>query len=183
MKQIVFSLQKQVFLIFFLFLFGSYNSFAQQYNSTPENQQSPFWQNVRFGGSLGLSFGNGMFLGSLAPSAIYDFNSMFSAGAGLTAAYASQNNFKATSFGGSLIGMMRPIRELQLSAEFEQLNINRRYELEGGNLREQYWVPALFLGLGYNTGNVVAGLRYDVLHDPERSFYANPLMPFVTVYF
>lgn len=148
----------------------------------PGAQEQNFWNDVRFGGSIGLSFGNGFFTGLLAPSAIYDFNNTFSAGAGLSAAYASQRNFNTNSFGGSLIGMLRPIRGLQLSTEFEQLNVTRRYELEGGNRKDSYWVPALFLGVGYNMGPVVTGIRYDVLHS-DRSFYRNALMPFVSVYF
>ncbi len=153
----------------------------------PENSEvktpNPFWQHVRFGGSLGLGFGNGYFNGSIAPSAIYDFNSITSAGVSLSAAYAKQNNFKATSLGGSIIGMLRPIRAIQLSAEYEQLNITRRYEVDGANRKENYWVPALFLGIGYNTGPVVTGVRYDVLHDSQKSFYSSAFMPFVSIYF
>lgn len=169
-------------VLFFLLLLMSHICEAQnlEAESTAPN---PFWNNVRFGGSLGLSFGNGNFNGSLAPSAVYDFNPTLSAGLGVNAAYATQSNFKATSLGGSVIGMLRPIRAIQLSAEYEQLNINRRYELDGGNFKDQYWVPALFLGIGYNTGPVITGVRYDVLHDSNKSFYSNAFMPFVSVYF
>lgn len=170
------------YLIYFLFLVTSFNIQAQD-TIMSSDTPNPFWNKVRFGGSLGLSFGNGNFTGALAPAAIYDFNKTLSAGVGLSAAYASQSNFKTTSLGGSLIGMLRPFRGIQLSTEFEQLHINRRYELEGGNLTDQYWVPALFFGIGYTTGPVVAGIRYDVLHDSEKSFYGNALMPFVSVYF
>src|SRR5690606_38464814 len=104
-------------------------------------------------------------------------------GVSLSGAYAKQNNFKATGFGGSIIGMLRFIKEIELSTEYEQLNINSRYELQGGNFREQYWVPALYLGIGYNTGPVVTGVRYDVLHDSNKSFYSNAFMPFVSIYF
>jgi len=158
------------------------STFAQQSNLTTENQPNPFWQQVRFGGSIGLGFGNGYFNGSIAPSAIYDFNRTTSLGVGLTAAYAKQNNFKATSLGGSIIGMLRLISAIQLSAEYEQLNINRRYDYDGANLKDQYWVPALYLGIGYNAGPVVTGVRYDVLHS-NKSFYSNAFMPFVSVYF
>lgn len=79
--------------------------------------------------------------------------------------------------------MFRPIKEIQLSTEYEQLNIYRRYELEGGNRSDQYWVPALYLGIGYNTGPVVTGVRYDVLHDSQKSFYSSAFMPFVSIYF
>lgn len=171
-----------LFLVFTL-LVSSTAIFSQIKGIENPETKNQFWQQVRFGGSLGLSFGNGNFTGALAPSAIYDFNKTFSAGIGLSGAYSSQNNFKATSLGGSLIGMLRPIREVQLSAEFEQLNITRRYELEGANIKEQDWVPALFLGVGYNMGPVVTGVRYDVLHDKNKSFYSSPFMPFVSIYF
>ena len=36
--------------------------------------QGDFWNHVRFGGGIGLSFGDGFFSGTLAPSAIYQFN-------------------------------------------------------------------------------------------------------------
>lgn len=171
----------EYFLLIILFLLCT-PSWSQERESTVEAQPNPFWQQVRFGGSIGLGFGNGYFNGAIAPSAIYDFNRTFSAGIGLTGAYAKQNNWKATSLGGSIIGMLRPIRELQISAEYEQLNINRRYELVGANRKDQYWVPALYLGIGYNTGPVVTGVRYDVLHS-QKSFHSSAFMPFVSVYF
>lgn len=173
-------LVKTVSLVLFMAIFSPDSIHSQERINT--NPPSPFWQNVRFGGSLGLNFGTGYFTGSLAPSAVYDFNNIFSAGTGLNAAYTKQNNFSATSFGGSLIGMMRPIRQIQFSTEYEQLYITRRYELEGGNRTDQDWVPALFLGVGYNTGPVVTGVRYDVLHN-QKSFYASAFMPFVRMYF
>ncbi|MFN4762292.1 alpha-ketoglutarate decarboxylase [Gillisia sp. Q332] len=174
---------RRLLMLVFTLIIASSACFGQIKETEKSETKDQFWQQVRFGGSLGLSFGNGNFTGALAPSAIYDFNNTFSAGIGLSGAYSSQNNFKATSLGGSLIGMMRPIREVQLSAEFEQLNITRRYEFDGANIKDQDWVPALFLGVGYNTGPVITGVRYDVLHDKNKSFYSSPFMPFVSVYF
>lgn len=166
-----------------LILFLSFNSLlAQNDNPGLPAPRDSFWDNVRYGGSLGLSFGNGNFTGALAPSAIYDFNRYFSSGIVLSGAYTSQDFYIATSLGGSVIGMFRPIKEIQLSTEYEQLNINRRYEYEGGIFREEDWVPALFLGVGFSTGPVVTGVRYDVLHD-EKSFYSSAFMPFVSIYF
>jgi hypothetical protein len=182
-KSPIFKVKRAKFLFIFLILSPGW-IIAQQGKTSEINPPNPFWQHVRFGGSLGLGFGNGYFNGSVAPSAIYDFNAMTSAGVGLNAAYAKQrNNFSATSVGGSIIGMLRPIRAIQLSAEYEQLNITRRLELEGASRKDNYWVPALFLGIGYNTGPVVTGVRYDVLHDSEKSFYSSAFMPFVSIYF
>ncbi|CAN5203115.1 hypothetical protein BH23BAC2_BH23BAC2_07450 [soil metagenome] len=166
-----------------LFCLTANSLMAQETENVVLKTPNPFWQHVRFGGSIGLGFGNGSFNGIIAPSAIYDFNSKVSAGVSLSGAYAKYNNSKASSFGGSVIGMFRPIRELQLSAEYEQLNITRRFDTSSGNLRENYWVPALFLGIGYNTGPVVTGVRYNVLHDSGKSFYSSAFMPFVSIYF
>ena len=42
-----------------------------------QNYRSPnFWDNVRFGGGLGLGFGNDFFSGSITPSAIYQVNDL-----------------------------------------------------------------------------------------------------------
>ncbi len=173
---------KWVFYCLFALIFTTNNLYSQELSKT-EQSENTFWDSVRFGGSLGLSLGNGNFAGIIAPSAIYDFNSIVSTGVGLSGAYASQSRFNATSFGGSLITMVRPLRFLQLSAEFEELYITRNYKLDGANLREQDWVPALWAGLGYSTGNIVTGIRYNLLHDSNKSFYSSAFMPFVSIYF
>lgn len=91
-----------------------------------QNQDSPdFWNHVRFGGGVGISFGDGFFSGTLAPSAIYEFNDQFALGLGLNGTYNKQKNFyQSTVFGGSILGFFNPIEEIQLSAEFEELNVH-----------------------------------------------------------
>ena len=108
-----------VFCCLFIGLFCSNNLSAQEKIAT-DRIVTNFWDSVRFGGSLGLSFGNNQFTGLLAPSAVYDFNEIVSAGLGLNAAYAKQNQFKATSLGASVLTLIRPVRFLQLSAEFQE---------------------------------------------------------------
>ncbi|MFT5752322.1 MAG: hypothetical protein ACI86L_001835 [Dokdonia sp.] len=155
---------------------------------------SNFWQNVRFGGGIGLSFGNGFFSGTLAPSAIYEFNEQFSAGVGLNGTYnklktTSQNfGYTSTIVGGSLLTLFNVIPEIQLSGEFEQLYVTRSFDLNGANTfapveDDKYWYPALFLGAGYRANNVTVGIRYDLLYDENQSIYANAWMPFFRVYF
>ncbi|RKS55804.1 hypothetical protein BC962_0775 [Gillisia mitskevichiae] len=182
----MFSYRNHTLNIFLSFLVVSLLSTAKlnaQDINPVKGQTNNFWESVRFGGSLGLNFGKNRFTGIIAPSAIYDFNEIVSTGIGLNAAYAKQDNFKTTSLGGSVITLINPVRFLQLSLEFQELNINRKYELIGLDLEENYWVPALFTGIGYNTGNVTAGIRYDLLYDEEKSFYSSALMPFVSIYF
>lgn len=153
-----------------------------------QNDKSEFWNHVSIGGGIGLSFGSGFFSGTIAPSAIYRFNPQVAMGLGLNYTYNEDKDFYRSSiFGGSLIGFYNPIREVQLSAEFEQLNVNRNYYNTVLNYDENYWYPALFLGAGYSiiTGKVstAIGMRYDVLYDKNKSIYAQPWAPFIRVYF
>lgn len=153
--------------------------------SWSQDIKNDFWQHVRFGGGIGLSFGDGFFSGTLAPSAIYQFNDQFAAGVALTGTYASlKNNNSATILGGSILALYNVIPEIQLSAEFEELNVSRKYKYLGSaDVTENYWYPALFLGAGFRSNNFTIGVRYDVLFDKNNSIYAGAFAPFVRIYF
>lgn len=175
-----FLLNKTLFICLLIISF-SLNTQSQVRTS---QTSSDFWSHVRFGGGIGLSFGDGFFSGTLAPSAIYEFNPQFALGVGLNGTYNTQKNFyKSTVFGGSLIGLFNPIKEIQLSAEFEQLNVNRKWENGLGIANDNYWYPALYLGAGFRSRNVAVGIRYDVLYDENKSIYANSWSPFIRFYF
>ncbi|MDR6301498.1 alpha-ketoglutarate decarboxylase [Mesonia maritima] len=173
---------KKIFFTFLpvLFLFIGFSSMAQ-FNLTSKTDS--FWDRVSYGGGIGLSFGNNFFSGSISPSAVYQVNSYFATGVGLNFTYANIYDDTSIVYGGSLLGFFRPLREIQLSAEFEELSVNRSYEINSETIDENYWYPALFLGAGYNTGPVTIGVRYDVLYDDDKSIYASPFMPFLRVYF
>ncbi len=172
---------RQKKMLFFAFSLMISSVLLSQNNASDSND---FWRHVRFGGGIGLSFGDGFFSGTLAPSAIYEFNDQFALGVGLNGTYNKQKDFyKSTVFGGSLIGLFNPIQEIQLSAEFEELNVNRKWEDRLGIEDENYWYPALFIGAGFRSSNVAIGIRYDVLYDRDKSIYADPWAPFVRVYF
>ena len=151
---------------------------AQSYNNN-----SKFFERVRYGGSLGMGFFNGGLNVNVSPSAIYPVTNEFSAGASLNFNYAKFNDEKLLAYGGSILSLYNPIPQIQLSAEFEQLRINRSLEAVPYTLEDNYWLPALFLGVGYSTYNVTFGLRYDLLYNDNKSIYGNALMPFVRVYF
>lgn len=148
-----------------------------------QNTPGDLWSNVRFGGGMGIGFTNGGFNGSLSPSAIYRFNDRFATGAGIGFNYAKFNDDTLLAYGGSILSLYNPIPNIQFSGELEQMRINRTYALEGNNLEENYWSPALFLGIGYSNQNITFGLRYDVLYNDDKSIHTNALMPFVRVYF
>ena len=153
-------------------------------NAATQETKSDFWNHVRYGGGLGLNFTDGFFSATIAPSAIYEFDKNFALGLGLNATFNNlKKTYKSTILGGSLVGLFNPIREIQLSSEFEQLNVNRRYNVNLNLKDDNYWIPALYLGVGYRSSNVTFGIRYDVLYDDKRSIYADPWAPFVRFYF
>src|SRR5690606_14474989 len=111
----------------------------------------PFWENVSFGGGLGLNFGNGFFYGSISPSAIYNFNPYFSAGLGLSYAYLNdnRNDYRVSAYGGSIITLFNPIREIQLSAELEGLQVDQTFVFPEGRVKNNYFQEALFFRGGF----------------------------------
>lgn len=182
MKTMLNSFKKYGILLFFCV--ATFNvSNAQEEVDQQSNNETNFWDNVRFGGGLGISFGNGFTSLGISPSAIYVFNDKVAAGIGLSGQYtSSKNDFRATIIGGSLIGLFKPIDEVVLSAEFEENHVYFKDEILNSN--REYWYPALFLGAGYNISNFGAvGIRYDVLYDENESIYGTPLLPFVRFYF
>ena len=138
-----------------------------------------FWSHVRYGGGIGLSFGKDAFQIGLSPSAVYQVNPYTALGLGLNYTHSKIFDTRLTAFGGSVIGFVNPVPALQLSAEFEEFRVRRSF----GPIEDSYWLPALFLGVGYNTGPVTFGMRFDVLYDSDKSLYADPWLPFVRVYF
>ena len=166
---------KKVILIISLLLINKIQS---------QETEPNFWNNVRFGGGLGLNFGDGFFGATIAPSSIYQFNNTLALGIGLNATFNNlKGRYKSTILGGSLIGLVNVIPEIQLSSELENLHVDRNFDAITGLEDDSYWVPALFLGAGYRTGNVTLGIRYDVLFDREKSVYYDPWAPFVRFYF
>ncbi|WPR71883.1 hypothetical protein SLW70_01785 [Flavobacterium sp. NG2] len=155
---------------------------AQQYNSNIKSQ-SDFWDKVQFGGGLGLSIGTGYTDITVAPSAIYNVNEYFAVGLGAQYTYAKQKNFYSSNlYGASLITLFNPIREIQLSAELEQLRVNVS-GIGTNNFTNNFWNTGLFLGAGYRSGNATIGVRYNVLFKENNLAYSDAFMPFVRFYF
>lgn len=171
---------KKIILSSLLVYFFVFSSNAQDIANS-----NNFWQNVQFGGGVGLNFANGFFSGAIAPNALYNFNPYVATGVGLNFQYSSQRDaFKSTVIGGSIIGLFNPYREIQLSTEFEQLYVNRDFDEQFvANVDDSYWYPALFLGAGYRSGNITFGIRYDILYDEDKSIQNQAWMPFVRFWF
>ena len=154
--------------------------FAQGPTNTSK-KPSPFWNNVQFGGGIGLGFSSGYTDVLLAPSAIYNFNPIVALGAGLNLNYVnSKNYFSSFIYGISTIVLVNPIPEIQLSIELNQSRINYR-EKGFSNYSDNYWDTSLILGAGYRTGNVTIGIGYNVLQNDR--YNTEPFVPFVRAYF
>ncbi|HEX9981334.1 MAG TPA: hypothetical protein VGB50_12295 [Flavobacterium sp.] len=171
-------------IAFLLLLLFSIVLTAQE-TAQNENPKSDFWQKVQIGGGFGLSIGNGYTDVTLAPGAIYNFNRYFAAGIGLQGTYVKvRDEWNSWIYGGSILGLVNPIPQIQLSAELEQVRVNSEYELiDVGTVDDDFWNTALFVGVGYRTNNVTIGVRYNVLHDSDRRVYNEAFMPFVRIYF
>jgi len=159
------------------------NVILAQEHRISSNSNRNFWNNVQFGGGVGLGFGSGYTDISLAPSAIYNFNDYIALGIGARYSYISQKNYyNSHLYGGGIIALFNPIREVQLSAELEQLRVNLNPDNPSFS-SEQFWNTGLFLGAGYRTGNVIIGVRYNILQDDTKNVYRDAFMPFVRAYF
>jgi long-subunit fatty acid transport protein len=166
-------LNKSTLIILFIGILYANLALAQNSNV--------FSERIHFGGSLGLSIGNGFTNIMVAPSIIYDVNQYFSTGVGLQGSYVKwQNNFESYIYGASLIGLFNPIEVIQLSAELEQLRVNTTYD---DNFKDNFWNTALFVGAGYRTNNVTIGVRYNVLFKESNNVYNEAFMPFLRVFF
>lgn len=185
MKENHFSIVFKSFFVILMFLFSNLAVSQTQQNYIIDNN-SRFWDRVQFGGGLGLGIGSGYTDISVMPSAIYNINEIVAVGVGLQFGYLSSKNYYSSFvYGGSLVGLVNPIPEIQLSAELEQVCVNTDYESNSfrPSFSDNYWNTALYLGAGYRTGSVTIGARYDVLFDDDRSLYGSAFMPFVRVYF
>jgi len=148
---------------------------------TAQNNDNSFWDNVRFGGGFNVGFGNNYTTIAISPSAIYDFSDNFSSGLSVNYLYSKNKTYNSTAnvYGASIISLFDPFDGLQLSTEFEELNIN----LNNGFNQNSYWNPALYFGAAYRSGGMSIGLRYDVLYKENKSIYSSALTPFFRVYF
>lgn len=174
--------QHSIYLCLFFTLLFTNLSIAQDSTIT---KKSDFWSKVRFGGGLGLSTSNNFFTLGVSPSAVYQFNEYVSAGTALNYTYNKfDNQYKSHIYGGSILGLFNPLREIQLSTELEMLRVNRNFEgVLNGLESDNYWSPALFVGAGYRTDFVTIGLRYDLLYNDNKSVYSSAVIPFVRVFF
>lgn len=145
-------------------------------------EKDNFWKNVRFGGGIQLSVGSGFTTVGISPSGIYEFSDKLAAGLGVSYLYSRYKlqDITYNVYGASALVLYNPMKEIQLSSEFEELNVMRN---NSGD-KDSYFLPAWYMGAAYSMGRRAAiGIRYDVLYDEEKSIYDSAFTPFIRVYF
>jgi long-subunit fatty acid transport protein len=178
MKNNLYSIVLVAHLVLNSLLFSSLTYAQNQFN----NSAKTFWNNVQFGGGVGLGLNNGTTTISLSPSAIYNCNEFISLGLGVQYSYLKQkSDYTSNWYGGSIIGLLNPLEQIQLSAELEQLRVNVAYANPDSSAH--FWNTGLFLGAGLRNKNVTFGARYNVFHQENKTIYGEAFMPFVRVFF
>lgn len=191
---------KKIAFIFFVCIvhfqiFGQDSSSASVYYSEgaeySETMNANFDQTSRsyyerhwtFGGSLGFNFWDDQTSIVIAPKAYYNVSPKFLTGFGVTYMYSDNDSgiysYSANSFGGSVMGAIRPIPNLQLDIEYEGIQTSRN----SGLIEDDFWNNALYLGASFIAGKVSFGFRYDVLFDQQTSVYASAFNPVIGFYF
>ena len=168
------------FLIGLLFL-SILPVFAQQEKDSVQ-EENLFKEKIHFGGGLQLSIGNGYTTVGVSPSAVYEFSDKWAGGVSASYIYIHDKyyDFDYSIFGGSTLLLYNPIKELQLNTELEYLRVNRIRNA----VKENYWVPAWYVGVGYTINKLGAiGVRYDLLWQEDKSIYRDALTPYVRIYF
>ena len=143
------------------------------------SQESSFWNNTRFGGSFGFSFGSNTTTLSISPGAIYDFSEEFSLGGSIGYLYNKSSDYSANMYSASVITLYRPIPEIEFSGELLQSYVSKKI----GTIKDNYSYPSLNIGVAYITGKVTFGVQYDVLYEEDKSIYANAFSPFIRIFF
>ena len=139
---------------------------------------------LKFGVGFGLSFVGGTNI-SLAPNLTYKLSEKISFGVGIQGSYSAIKDLQnTTTFGGNVSTLYSPIRKITALLEFAELNVTTKTETPDGEIEDNYWDAALFVGAGFNvTDKISVGAKYNVLYDKDKSVYTSPIIPFVNISF
>ena len=148
--------------------------------SKPPKQKSSFMERARFGGMVGASFGSYTYI-ELSPRMHYLLQDNLAVGTGISYYYWKYRDAPRASqaYGMSFFSWYNPFSSLILQAEYEPLNFEvYKYDLNDGYYTDREWVQGLMLGGGIRQqagrANIFFVVLYNVLYDPNRSFYGSP---------
>lgn len=171
------------FLLFIISLTLGTTAFSQI------NQNQTLTNNWRFGGGIGLSFGNNSYFGfNVSPSVGYMVSNNVELGATAGYQYAKNDYSKLNLFNAGPYINFFPIENIFLRANYMYYTGKQEYNdrtpyyntMYESNLDES----ALWLGAGYQSGGPVrfqAGVMYNVLYKENESIFSSGFQPFMGV--
>ncbi|HJD87395.1 hypothetical protein NZD85_06445 [Empedobacter stercoris] len=150
------------------------------------NQNQPFNNNWRFGGGLGLSFGNNGYFGfNVSPSVGYMIANNLELGATAGYQYAKDDYAKLNLFNAGPYVNFFPVENLFLRANYMYYTGKQKYnERYNYNYETNLDESALWLGAGYQSSGPVrfqAGVMYNVLYKENESIFSSGFQPFMGV--
>lgn len=159
----------------------SVSGFSQVNINTSENSNK--W---RFGGGIGLGFGNNSYFGfNISPFLGYEIIPSLEVGATVGYQYSKWADTKQNLFSGGPYMNYYPIQSLFLRTHYEYFSGKNYYDnFDGGETAFNYDEHALWLGGGYRSPGKVqffTGLMYNVLYKKESSIFSSGLRPLVGI--
>lgn len=156
--------------------FVSNHSFGQREISS---DSVSFKDRLYFGGNLGFQLGT-ITLIDVSPLMGVMVTPKLSGGLGGTIQYYDDKRFQgaqSTSYGGRVFGRYNILPNIFTHLEYESINWER-YDVRVENFR-RIWTNAFFVGGGYFApfgprGGANFTFLYNVLHDNQNSYYAEP---------
>ncbi|WP_395093301.1 hypothetical protein ACF3NR_03470 [Vaginella massiliensis] len=143
-------------------------------------------QRWRFGGGLGLGFGNnGYFAVGIIPSVGYIISEQFEGGLILGYTYSKDDYVKQNTFNVGPYVNYFPISSLFLRANYMYYTGKVTFD-NANSYNYNFDESALWLGGGYQSSGAVRfqiGMMYNVLYDKKSSRFATPWQPIVGVSF
>jgi len=148
------------------------------------SQETSKW---RFGGGIGLGFGNNNYFGiAVSPFVGYEITPQLEAGITVGYQYSKWSNSKQNLFNGGPYLNYYPIPSLFARAHYEYYTGTHKieYGYESASSKHHFNESALWLGGGYrSTGKIqfYAGMMYNVLYDHDSSLFSTGLRPIIGV--
>ena len=166
------------------FLFFSGQALAQTTNISVIDSAATIEPRLTFGCGFGINFLGGTNI-TLSPNLMYAVSDKFSLGAGIQGSYISIKDVQSTTtIGLNVIGEYNLSKKLTTLLEFAELKVNTKQETAEGEIKNDFWESALFVGAGYNINNKISiGAKFNLLYDEDESVYASPIIPFVNITF
>ncbi len=166
----------------------------------PADSARPWYQDLVYGGNLGLQFGN-LTSVTVVGQVGYHFTPQFMSGLGFNYNYLKINrqydpftntvrnvNFSSQVYGPNFFANYFPFKQAFIGTQWELLNHDFfQYTSAGTRQIQNLWTPVGWVQAGYrqpfgDNGGYLLGLRYNLLHD-QQSPYGRAWMPYIGIFF